>query len=53
MFDVLFVQNNRIEGSGYLGDILKEDGFNIHFVNAKYEKLPEKKIFTCCNFRSP
>lgn len=43
MSDVLFVQNNRIEGSGYLGDILKEDGFDIHLVNGKYEKLPEKE----------
>jgi GMP synthase-like glutamine amidotransferase len=43
MSDVLFVQNNRIEGSGYLGDILKEDGFDIHLVHGKYEKLPEKE----------
>jgi len=41
--NVLLVQNNRIEGAGYLGELLKEDGFNIHLVNGKYEKLPEKE----------
>jgi GMP synthase-like glutamine amidotransferase len=43
MSDVLLVQNNGKEGSGYLGDLLKEDGFDIHLVNGKYEKLPEKE----------
>lgn len=42
MSDVLFVQNTRIEGSGYLGELVKEDGFNIHSVYAKQESLPEK-----------
>ncbi|MGD2106271.1 MAG: type 1 glutamine amidotransferase [Nitrosopumilaceae archaeon] len=43
MSDVLFVQNTRIEGSGYLGDLIKEDGFSTHSVNAKTENLPEKE----------
>jgi len=43
MSDVLFVQNTRIESPGYLGDLLKEDGFGIHSVNAKHESLPEKE----------
>jgi len=42
MSDVLFVQNSRTEGSGYLGDLLKNDGFEITSVNAKYEQLPER-----------
>ena len=42
MSDVLLVQNTRIEGSGYLGDLLKNDGFEITSVNAKNEKLPKK-----------
>jgi len=42
MSDVLLVQNSRIEGSGYLGDLLKNDGFEITLVNAKHEPLPEK-----------
>ena len=42
MSDVLLVQNTRIEGSGYLGELLHEDGFNITSVNAKHEKLPDK-----------
>ena len=42
MSDVLLVQNTRIEGSGYLGDLLKNDGFKITSVNAKHEQLPEK-----------
>ncbi len=40
MSDVLFIQNTRIESPGYLGDLIKEDGFGIHFVNAKHERLP-------------
>jgi GMP synthase (glutamine-hydrolysing) len=43
MSDVLLVQNTTMEGSGFLGDLLKEDGFNIHSVHAKHEKLPEKE----------
>ena len=42
MSNVLFVQNTKIEGSGYLGDLLKNDGFEITSVNAKHEKFPEK-----------
>ncbi|TRZ70723.1 MAG: GMP synthase [Nitrosopumilaceae archaeon] len=43
MSEVLVVQNTRIEGSGYLGELLANDGFTIHSVNAKHETLPEKK----------
>jgi len=43
MSEVLVVQNTRIEGSGHLGELLKQDGFVIDSVNAKHEKLPEKK----------
>ena len=39
--DVLLVQNTRIEGSGYLGQLLADDGFNITLVNPKHEKLLE------------
>jgi len=42
MSDVLLVQNTKIEGSGYLGDLLKNDGFKITLVNAKHEQLPKK-----------
>ena len=42
MSDVLLVQNAKTEGSGYLGELLKNDGFEITSVNAKYEPLPEK-----------
>jgi len=42
MSDVLLVQNTRIEGSGYLGELLQKDGFEITSVNAKHEKLPDK-----------
>ena len=42
MSDVLLVQNTKTEGSGYLGDLLKNDGFEITLVNAKHESLPEK-----------
>ena len=42
MSDVLFVQNTRIEGSGYLGELLQKDGFETISVNAKHEKLPDK-----------
>lgn len=42
MSDVLLVQNTRIEGSGYLGELLQKDGFEITSVNAKHEKLPTR-----------
>lgn len=42
MSDVLLVQNTRIEGSGYLGELLQKDGFEITTVDAKNEKLPDK-----------
>ncbi len=42
MSDVLLLQNTKIEDSGYLGDLLKNDGFEITSVNAKQEQLPEK-----------
>ena len=44
MSDVLLVQNTRIEGSGYLGTLLEEDGFDIESVIAKNEVIPEKKF---------
>ena len=40
---VLLVQNTRIEGSGFLGDLLKQDGYDISYVNAKEEPIPEKE----------
>jgi GMP synthase (glutamine-hydrolysing) len=40
--DVLLIQNTKIEGSGYLGDLLRQDGFEIHSIHAKTEKIPEK-----------
>jgi len=42
MSDVLLIQNTRNEGSGYLGELLRNDGFDIQSVHAKQEKLPEK-----------
>jgi len=44
MSDVLLIQNTRIEGSGYLGELLKDDGFDITTISAKHEKLPQKKF---------
>ena len=44
MSGVLFVQNTRIEGSGYLGDLVKDDGFDVQSVHAKKENLPEKEF---------
>jgi len=41
MSRVLLVQNTRIEGSGYLGELIQKDGFDITSVNAKHEKLPD------------
>ncbi|MHA7646765.1 type 1 glutamine amidotransferase [Nitrosopumilus sp. S4] len=40
MSDVLLVQNTKIEGSGYLGELIQDDGFKITSVNAKHENLP-------------
>ncbi|MGY5147235.1 MAG: type 1 glutamine amidotransferase [Candidatus Nitrosopumilus sp. bin_7KS] len=44
MSDVLLVQNTRIEGSGYLGELLQKDGFEITSINAKHEKIPDKNF---------
>jgi GMP synthase-like glutamine amidotransferase len=44
MSDVLLVQNTKVEGSGYLGELLQNDGFDITSVNAKYESLPDEKF---------
>ena len=44
MSDVLLVQNTKSEGSGYLGKLLTDDGFNIISINAKYDKIPENKF---------
>ena len=44
MSDVLLVQNTRIEGSGYLGDLLQNDGFEITSVNAKHDQLPKNNF---------
>ena len=41
MSKVLLVQNARVEGSGYLGDLLKNDGFEIVSVQAKTEQIPQ------------
>ena len=42
MSDVLLVQNTRIEGSGHLGQLLSDDGFDIISVHAKHEEIPKK-----------
>ena len=44
MSNVLLIQNTKSEGSGYLGKLLTDDGFNITSVNAKHEKIPENKF---------
>ena len=44
MSDVLLIQNTRIEGSGYLGELLSNDGFDITSIHAKHEAIPEKKF---------
>ena len=44
MSNVLLVQNTRIEGSGYLGELLQYDGFDITSINAKHEIIPNKKF---------
>ena len=44
MSNVLLVQNTRIEGSGYLGELLKNDGFKITSVIAKNDPLPHERF---------
>jgi len=44
MSNVLLVQNTRVEGSGYLGELLTDDGFDITSINAKHESLPENNF---------
>lgn len=40
MSDVLVVQNARLEGPSELGTLLESDGFKLHIVLAKKEKIP-------------
>jgi GMP synthase (glutamine-hydrolysing) len=44
MSDVLFVQNTRMEGSGYLGDLIKQDGFRVKSIHAKNESIPKNEF---------
>ena len=44
MSEVLLIQNTRIEGSGHLGNLLSNDGFDILSVHAKHEEIPKKKF---------
>ena len=44
MSNVLLIQNTRIEGSGYLGELLSDDGFDITSIHAKHETIPEKNF---------
>ena len=53
MSDVLLIQNTRIEGSGYLGELLKNDGFEITSVNAKHEPLPKTDFSTGVSYYEP
>ena len=42
MPEVLFLQNTKIEGPGYLGELLENDGFEITSINAKHDQLIER-----------
>lgn len=42
MKDVLLVQNTRIEGSGYLGELLEKNEYHTESIHAKDESLPNK-----------
>lgn len=44
MSNVLIIQNNRHEGPAYLGELLRNDGFKIHLINAKKEKIPNENF---------
>ena len=41
MTSALVIQNTRIEGSGLLGKLIVEDGFDVTSLHAKQEKLPQ------------
>ena len=43
MTSVLVIQNTRIEGSGLLGKLLEQDGFDITSIHAKQEKIPSSE----------
>ena len=44
MSNVLLIQNTRSEGSGYLGELLKQDGFEITSIQAKTDNIPESNF---------
>lgn len=53
MTNVLAIQNTRIEGSGLLGRLLDSDGFDIKYVNAKHENIPEDDFSFLVVFGAP
>ena len=44
MSNVLLIQNTRSEGSGYLGDLIKQDGFEITSIQAKTDSIPKSNF---------
>ena len=42
MPEVLLLQNTKIEGPGYLEELLKNDGFEITSINAKHDPIIER-----------
>ena len=53
MSKVLFIQNTKTEGSGYLGDLLKKDGFDIISINAKNQPIPNSEFSTVVILGAP
>ena len=44
MTEILVIQNAAIEGIGQLGKMLESDGYTLKTINAKQEKIPQKKF---------
>ena len=44
MTEILVIQNAAVEGIGQLGKMLENDGYTLKTINAKQEKIPQKKF---------
>ncbi len=53
MTNVLAIQNTQTEGSGLLGRLLASDGFNIKYIDAKHENIPEDNFSFLIIFGAP
>ena len=53
MVRVLILQNSPIEGAGLLGSLLRDDGFDIHTVDARHNRFPPGRFDLLVSMGAP